>query len=113
MSLELAKFTEKLVSVSEFSQGKAGKIFNDVADNNREYIVLKNNQPTAVLLSVQEYRSTQEKLAILDKILNKMEDIRLQKEEKHGEDKSDNEILSAEERVLEELEWLAKCAGME
>lgn len=39
-------FTERLVPISDFSQGKAGKIFSDVAENNNEYIVLKNNQPS-------------------------------------------------------------------
>lgn len=43
MSLTLAEFADKLVSVSDFSQGKAGKIFNDVAEFDKEYIVLKNN----------------------------------------------------------------------
>ena len=51
-----------LVPISDFSQGRAGKIFSDVAVNNHEHIVLKNNQPTAVLLSVKEYRDTQEKV---------------------------------------------------
>ena len=73
MSLALAEFTEKLVSISDFSQGKAGKIFSDVADNNREYVVLKNNQPTAVVISVQEYKDTQKKVAMLEEILEKIE----------------------------------------
>ena len=41
MSMSLVEFTEKLVPISDFSQGKAGKIFSDVAENNSEYIVLK------------------------------------------------------------------------
>lgn len=28
---------ERLVPISDFSQGKAGKIFNDVAENDNEY----------------------------------------------------------------------------
>ena len=43
MSMTLLDLTEKLVPISDFSQGKAGKIFNDVIENNNEYIVLKNN----------------------------------------------------------------------
>ena len=62
MNAALLDLTKRLVPISDFSQGKAGKIFNDVAENNNEYIVLKNNQPTAVLLSVKDYRETQEKL---------------------------------------------------
>lgn len=59
MSMALMDCIEKLVPISDFSQGKAGKIFSDVAENNSEYIVLKNNQPTAVLVSVKEYKETQ------------------------------------------------------
>ena len=79
MSMTLLDLTERLVPISDFSQGKAGKIFNDVAENNKEYIVLKNNQPTAVLLSVKEYRDTQEKIAKLEAFLEKIENMRLLK----------------------------------
>ncbi|MCD8216835.1 MAG: type II toxin-antitoxin system Phd/YefM family antitoxin [Clostridiales bacterium] len=77
MSMALAEFTEKLVSVSDFSQGKAGKIFSDVAENDSEYIVLKNNQPTAVLMSPAQYREIQRKLAQLDRVMAMAENIRL------------------------------------
>ena len=79
MSATLLDLTERLVSISDFSQGKAGKIFNDVAENNNEYIVLKNNQPTAVLVSVKEYRDIQEKVVMLERMLEKIENIRLLK----------------------------------
>lgn len=79
MSMTLLDFTERLVPISDFSQGKAGKIFSDVADNDKEYIVLKNNQPTAVVVSVKEYRDTQEKVAKLEALLGKIENIRLLK----------------------------------
>ena len=73
MSLALAEFTEKLVPISDFSQGKAGKIFSDVYENNTEYLVLKNNQPTAVVISVNEYKEAQRKIAHLEKILEEFE----------------------------------------
>ena len=72
MNPTLLDLTERLVPISDFSQGKAGKIFNDVAQNNNAYIVLKNNQPTAVVLSVKEYRETQEKLSRLERLLEKI-----------------------------------------
>ena len=34
MTPTLLDLTERLIPISEFSQGKAGKIFNDVAENN-------------------------------------------------------------------------------
>ncbi len=52
MSVTLLDLTERLVPISDFSQGKAGKIFNDVAENDNEYIILKNNLSSLHLLSV-------------------------------------------------------------
>lgn len=66
MNLSILELTEKLVPISDFSQGKAGKIFNDVYNNNSEYIVMKNNQPTAVVMSVEAYKEIQEKIARLE-----------------------------------------------
>ena len=71
MNPDILALTERLVSISDFSQGKAGKIFNDVAENDKEYIVLKNNQPIALLLSIKEYRKIQEKIWRMEKLLEK------------------------------------------
>ena len=57
------------VSVSDFSQGKANKIFKDVAENDQEYIVLKNNKPAAVVLSVSEYEKKNERIKRLEAIV--------------------------------------------
>ena len=116
MSIEFAEFTEKLVSISDFSQGKAGKIFNDVAENNREYIVLKNNQPTAVVISVEEYKDTQRKLARFEKFLDMIENMRLLKiaESRAPYGATSLEELVAEEGLsMEELEELAKTVELE
>ena len=57
MSMPL--FTDKIVSVSEFSQGRSGKIFNDVNTNKCDYIVMKNNTPIAVIVPMEEYSNYQ------------------------------------------------------
>lgn len=114
MSLAMAHFAEKLVSISEFSQGKAGKIFGDVAENNNEYIVLKNNQPTAVIVSVKEYREIQEKVAVFEELKKQFETLRRMKRTENVADNSDStfEELVAENRLTEEeLEALAQCIG--
>lgn len=116
MSITLLDLTERLVPISDFSQGKAGKIFNDVAENNNEYIILKNNQPTAVLLSVKEYREIQEKSARLEALLEKVENIRLLK---LAESRADNNTYSFESFVneqgfsMEELEEVSECVEFE
>lgn len=116
MSIQFAEFTEKLVSISDFSQGKAGKIFADVAENNREYIVLKNNQPTAVVISVEEYKDTQRKIARFEKFLDRIENMRLLKiAESRAEYYATpiEDLISEEGFSLEELEELAKSVELE
>lgn len=116
MNATLLELTERLVPISDFSQGKAGKIFNDVAENNNEYIVLKNNQPTAVLLSVKEYRDTQEKVAKLEALLEKIENIRLLKlaESRTNDNTSSFETFVNEQGFsMEELEELSESVEFE
>lgn len=45
---------QSLVPISQFNRGKATKIF-DRLRTEKELIVLKNNQPSAVILSPEEY----------------------------------------------------------
>lgn len=99
MSVAFAEFTEQLVPISDFSQGKAGKIFSDVAKNNKEYIVLKNNQPTAVVISVEEYRRTQSRIARLERYFSIIEDYYLAKK---AEERENDASTSFEDFVKEE-----------
>lgn len=45
---------QSLVPISQFNKGQAAKIF-DRLHSERELIVLKNNQPSAIILSPKEY----------------------------------------------------------
>lgn len=45
---------QSLVPISKFNKGQAAKIF-DRLHSERELIVLKNNQPSAIILSPEEY----------------------------------------------------------
>lgn len=45
---------QSLVSISQFNKGQAAKIF-DRLHSERELIVLKDNQPSAIILSPEEY----------------------------------------------------------
>ncbi len=49
-----ANVLHSLVSISQFNKGQATKIF-DKLQTQRELIVLKNNQPSAIILSPEEY----------------------------------------------------------
>lgn len=50
-----AEFLQSLVPISQFNKGQAAKIF-DRLHSERELIVLKNNQPSAIILSPEEYK---------------------------------------------------------
>lgn len=54
---DLFNILNKCISVSEFSRGRASKIIQDVSDNKEQYIVLKNNKPQAVIISIADYIS--------------------------------------------------------
>ena len=47
-------FLQSLVPISQFNKGQAAKIV-DRLHSEKELIVLKNNQPSAVILSLEEY----------------------------------------------------------
>ncbi len=116
MSTALLDFTDKLVSVSDFSQGKAGKIFSDVAENNAEYIVLKNNQPAAIVVSPKEYKETQVKATKFEQLLELIENIRLLKiAESRQADKAApfEEFIKEEGFSMEELEKAAESVEFE
>ena len=82
MDNEILNFTERLIPISDFSKGKTSRIFDDVKNNNTEYIVLKNNQPTAMVISLDSYRELVEKASKMETLLDKIEEIRLFKAEK-------------------------------
>ena len=116
MSMQLAEFTEKLIPISDFSQGKAGKVFRDVAENDTEYVVLRNNQPTAVVISVKEYKDTQRKINMLEKFLEKIEDMRLLNLARGREDDEStdfNEFVKTTGFTMEELEALSESVNIE
>ena len=104
------------VSVSDFSQGKANKIFKDVSENDQEYIVLKNNRPAAVVLSVNEYEKKNERIKKLEAIVEKIMDLHLLYEAR-TRDMDDTvpfeEIVKEEGLSMEELETLAESVDIE
>lgn len=49
-----AHLLDRLVPISDFSHGGAGKAFKKVSNNNPLF-VLKNNKPEAVIISPEDY----------------------------------------------------------
>ena len=50
----MANIMECLIPISQFNKGQAAKIFNRLKET-KELFGLKNNQPSAVILSPEEY----------------------------------------------------------
>lgn len=73
----LLNFTQHLVPISDFSRGKTAQLFDDVKNNNTEYVVLKNNQPTAMVISLDMYKTLVEKAAKMEQLLDRIEENRL------------------------------------
>ena len=114
--MSMAKLAERLVAISDFSQGKAGKIFTDVAENDNEYIVLKNNKPTAVLMSIKEYTSTINKLMRFEQIFEDVENLKLLKmaQDRNPESFTTFEdLLKTENFNFEEIKELSESVEFE
>lgn len=56
------RLQDNYVSVSDFSQGKANKIFNEVQKEGKDFIVMKNNKPSAVIMPVNKYNALVEQI---------------------------------------------------
>lgn len=96
---EILDFTDRLIPISDFSKGKTAQIFDDVKKNHTEYIVLKNNQPTALVISLDSYRDMAEKASKMEKLLDKVEEKRLlniavERTSKHYETTDFNDVIT-------------------
>lgn len=99
----LSEFMKRLIPISDFSKGKTAKIFDDLKKTNHEYVILKNNQPTAVLLSVEEYEKIITKANQMELLLESIEEYRLSKvAEKVNKKLNSNNTLSFQS-ILDEL----------
>jgi PHD/YefM family antitoxin component YafN of YafNO toxin-antitoxin module len=52
--MSATQLLKQYVPISQFNKGKASQIFGDLRKV-RKMVVMKNNQPEAVILSVEEY----------------------------------------------------------
>lgn len=101
--MESAKLMNNFVSVSDFSQGKANKIFNNVADNNENYIVVKNNKPKAVIVSLQKYEEMRNDIKRLATWIEEMEDNKLYVEAmERMKNSKEEDSINMEDLVKEE-----------
>lgn len=55
MRKKISGLIDRLVPISEFNKGQASKIFERL-QTDRSLVIIKNNVPVGVLLSIEEYR---------------------------------------------------------
>lgn len=58
--LDLRDALEHMISVSELGRGKASKVIQEVESTKDQYIVVKNNKPQAIIISIEEYNELME-----------------------------------------------------
>lgn len=95
--------TDHLVSISDFSKGKTAKIFDNVKNNNDQYVVLKNNQPTAMLVSLDMYKELIDKATKMERLLEKIEEIRLLEMASSRVDNMDSDTSKEHDEFVREL----------
>lgn len=72
----MANVMDCLVPISLFNKGQATKIFNRLKET-KELFVLKNNQPSAVILSPEEYTrltEIEENYSLLLEVTSRLEE---------------------------------------
>lgn len=64
--MDLRRVFDCMISVSELGRGQASKVIQAVEDEGNPYIVVKNNKPQAVIVSINEYTELMRAKDMLD-----------------------------------------------
>lgn len=64
--MDLRKVFDCMISVSELGRGQASKVIQAVEDEGNPYIVVKNNKPQAIIISIDEYTQLMKAKDLLD-----------------------------------------------
>ena len=100
---ELADFTEYLISVSAFSKGQTSEVIEKVAEKNQKYVILKNNRPKAVLISLKDFRDIAAKAEKYEALVEKMDEMQLLKQARDELSKYDIDNAPSYDDLLKEF----------
>ncbi|SCG82853.1 prevent-host-death family protein [Proteiniborus sp. DW1] len=113
----LKHIIEKFISISDLSRGKASKVIQDVVKDESQYIIIKNNKPEAVILSLNEYMHLVEIKEKMNEMKEDIELIRLVNERMKNYDientMSQDEILKRYNIKEEEIDELIDFVELE
>lgn len=79
-NLDLRPAINHMISVSDLGRGQASRVIQDVEKTKEQYIVVKNNKPQAVLISIEEYMNLMESKEELELLLIANERMKIQNE---------------------------------
>lgn len=85
MLKDLRAVVGSIISITDLSRGKASKVVQEVAESGKEYIIVKNNEPQAVLISLRDYTQLMNAHDRVNKLEEELENLEL--------------LLLAEERI--------------
>lgn len=99
---DIVDVVDHLIPISAFSKGQTAKVIEEVAETNAKYIILKNNQPKAMLISLDHFKEMTQKAEKFESLMEKIEEHRLLKlAEKAMENFDENEMISWEDALKE------------
>ncbi|NLP44537.1 MAG: type II toxin-antitoxin system Phd/YefM family antitoxin [Peptococcaceae bacterium] len=65
--MDLRRVFDCMISVSELGRGQASKVIQAIEEQGHPYIVVKNNKPQAVIISINEYTELMRAKEMLEK----------------------------------------------
>jgi prevent-host-death family protein len=68
-NLDLRDALDHIISVSELGRGQASKVIQVVKSKKEQFIVVKNNKPEAIIMSIEEYNELMESKEELELLL--------------------------------------------
>jgi prevent-host-death family protein len=68
-NLDLRDALDHIISVSELGRGQASKVIQVVKSRKEQFIVVKNNKPEAIIMSIEEYNELMESKEELELLL--------------------------------------------
>jgi prevent-host-death family protein len=95
---------DHIISVSDLGRGKASKVIQNVNVKKEQFIVVKNNKPQAVIISVDEYNELLEVREELELLLEATKRVKNKNENDYVDFKDILKEFSITEEELDEIE---------
>lgn len=106
----LKELVSQMISVSELSRGRASKIVDEVAKKKKNFLIIKNNKPQAVIMPIDLYDEliqAQENSKLLQLLLERT------KNSKQENSSAFEQVVKEAGFTLEEIDKLAESVEIE